>query len=82
MRKLFSIIVIVICFSCDKSNRDEPHICWECIQEHIAPNEHWKVYSYFECGASEEMINHIIKSNTYSNQDSTRQEIMTCVKKE
>lgn len=82
MRKLLMIIVIVLFFSCEKSNRDEPQICWKCIHEHIAPNENWKVYTYYECNATDEMINFIIKSNTYSNQDSTRQEIMTCEKKQ
>lgn len=82
MKKLFLIIALALFFSCEKSNRDETQICWECIQEHIAPNENWKVYMYYKCGASEEMINYVIKSNTYSNQDSTRQEIMTCEKKQ
>ena len=80
MKKLLITLGIFLIFSCDKSKYHEIPNCWECIQEHIAPNEHWKTYMYYECGISEESINYIMKSNTYSNQDSTRQEILKCEK--
>lgn len=77
----FILIGIILLFSCEKSNHAEPSYCWECVQVHIAPNEYWKTYMFYKCGISEESINLIIKSNTYSNRDSTRQEILTCEKK-
>lgn len=82
MRKiLFIFWIIIILFSCENNNPSDegPLFCWECWQEHIAPNENWKTRMFF-CETSEESMNYIIKSNTYSNQDSTRVEILRCTK--
>jgi hypothetical protein len=81
MKKFLVILSILFLFSCEHIDpaEDGPLFCFDCWQEHIAPNEHWKVNMIF-CRTSEESIIHIIKSNTYSNTDSTRKEILTCTK--
>ena len=79
MKQFLAILLITVVFSCEKSYKeDHKKYCWKCTQEHIAPNEHWNTDIYYECNADEEFINHIMKVNTYSNSDSTRQEILKC----
>jgi len=81
MKQYIAILFITLVYSCERSYKEDPKkYCWKCTQEHIAPNEHWNTNMYYECNADvdEEFINHIMIVNTYSNADSTRQEILKC----
>jgi hypothetical protein len=83
MKNFLFLVGITLLFSCDKAYppKEDPVFCWDCWQEHFAPNEHWTTHMEI-CHWTELEVAHLIKINSYANQDSTIGEKLSCEKKQ